>query len=35
MNFLRFWSDLSIWNKFGIAAVGAIVIIAIVVWLVP
>lgn len=35
MNFLRFWSDLSIWNKFGIAAVGAIAIIAIVVWLVP
>ena len=35
MNFLRFWSDLNMWNKFGLAAVGAIVIIAILVWLVP
>lgn len=35
MGFLRFWSELNMWNKFGIAAVGAIVIVAIVVWLVP
>lgn len=35
MSFLRFWSGLNMWNKFGLAAVGAIAIIAVVVWLVP
>lgn len=35
MGFLRFWSDLNMWNKFGIAAVGAIAIVAIIAWLVP
>ncbi len=35
MGFLKFWSELNMWNKFGIAAVGAIAIVAIVVWLVP
>jgi len=29
MDFMRFWSDLNMWNKFGIAAVGGIVIILI------
>ncbi len=27
MNFLRFWSDLSDWNKVGLAAVAAIIVI--------
>lgn len=31
MNVLRFWSDLSMWNKYGIAAVGAVVVAVIVV----
>ena len=35
MGFLKFWSDLNMWNKFGIAAVGAIAIVALIVWLVP
>ena len=30
MDFMRFWSDLSMWNRFGIAAVGAIVIILVI-----
>lgn len=33
MDFMKFWSDLSIWNKYGIAAVGAVAIIAILLWL--
>lgn len=27
MNFLRFWGDLSMWNKVGIAFVAAVAII--------
>jgi hypothetical protein len=27
---MRFWSDLSMWNKFGIAAVGAAAVLAII-----
>ena len=34
MNFMRIWSDLSMWNKFGLAVVGAAIIIAVVLWLV-
>ena len=34
MSFLRFWSDLNVWNKYGISAVGALAIIAILLWLV-
>lgn len=30
MGFMRFWSDQNIWNRFGIAAVGAIVVVAII-----
>ncbi len=26
---MRFWSDLSMWNKYGIVAVGAAVVVAI------
>ena len=33
MNLARFWSDLSLWNKYGIAVVGAVVIIVIVGWI--
>jgi hypothetical protein len=27
---MRFWSDLSMWNKYGIAAVGAAIVVAII-----
>jgi hypothetical protein len=30
VNLMRFWSDLSMWNKYGIAAVGGIAIAAII-----
>ena len=30
MSLMRFWSDLNMWNKFGIAAVGAAVVLAII-----
>ncbi len=30
MSFMRFWSDLSMWNKFGLAAVGAAAVCAII-----
>ena len=33
MGFLRFWSDLNMWNKFGLAAVAAIVLIALLMWI--
>ena len=29
-NIMRFWSDLSMWNKYGIAAVGAAIVVAII-----
>jgi len=29
MNLMRFWSDLSMWNRYGLAAVAAIGILAI------
>ena len=28
MNLMRFWSDLSMWNKYGLCAVGAATIFA-------
>ncbi len=31
MSLMRFWSDLSMWNKYGIAFVGAAVVFAIIV----
>lgn len=34
MNFMRFWSDLSMWNKFGLAAVGGIAIAVVIALLV-
>ncbi len=30
MSLMRFWSDLSMWNKYGIAAVGAAVVLTII-----
>ncbi len=30
MSLMRFWSDLSMWNKYGIAAVGAAVLLVII-----
>lgn len=33
MNLMRFWSDLSMWNKYGLAAVGAIAIAALIAYL--
>ena len=30
MSLMRFWSDLNMWNKYGIAAVGAAVVVAII-----
>jgi hypothetical protein len=30
---MRFWSDLSMWNRYGLAAVGAVVVFAVVVLL--
>ncbi len=30
MKLLRFWGELSIWNRFGLAFVGAAIILAIV-----
>lgn len=30
MNLMRLWSDLSMWNKFGLAAVGAIAIVVVI-----
>lgn len=33
MNVMRFWSDLNMWNKCGLAAVAALVVIALLVWL--
>ena len=30
MSLMRIWSDLNMWNKFGIAAVGAAVVLAII-----
>lgn len=31
VNLMRLWGDLSIWNRFGLAAIGAAIILAIVV----
>lgn len=31
MNLMRFWSDLSMWNKYGLSAVGAVAIVAVIV----
>lgn len=33
VNVMRFWSDLSMWNKYGLAAVGGIAIAALLAWL--
>ncbi len=30
MNFMRFWSDLNMWNKFGLAAVAGAAVFAII-----
>ncbi len=30
MSLMRFWSDLNMWNKFGLAAVGAAFVLAII-----
>lgn len=30
MNLMRIWSDLSMWNKYGLAAVGGVAILVIV-----
>jgi len=30
---MRFWSDLSMWNKYGLCAVGAVAIAALIGWL--
>ena len=30
MSLMRFWSDLSMWNKFGLAVVGAAVVLAVI-----
>lgn len=27
MSFMRFWSDLTMWNRFGLCAVAAIVLV--------
>ncbi len=35
MNLMRFWSDLNMWNKFGLAAIGAVVVIAIIALVLP
>jgi len=34
MNVMRFWSDLSMWNKYGLAAVGGVVIAVLIAWLI-
>ncbi len=33
MNVMRFWSDLNMWNKYGLSAICGIAIIALIVWL--
>lgn len=33
MNVMRFWSDLNMWNKYGLAAVAAVAVIALLGWL--
>lgn len=33
VNVMRFWSDLSMWNKYGLAAVGGVAIAAFLAWL--
>lgn len=33
MNVMRFWSDLSMWNKYGLAAIGGIAIAGLLAWL--
>lgn len=30
MDLMRFWSDLSMWNKYGLAAVGAVAVAVVV-----
>ena len=35
MSLMRFWSDLSMWNKFGLAAVGAVAVFAIIALVLP
>jgi hypothetical protein len=30
MGFMRFWSDLNMWNRYGLAAVGAVVVVAVI-----
>ena len=32
MGFLRFWSDLSMWNKLGLSMVAALGLLAVLVW---
>ena len=32
MNFMRLWSDLTMWQRYGLAVIGAAGIIAIVAW---
>ena len=31
---MRFWSDLSMWNKFGLCFVAALAIVIVIMWLV-
>ncbi len=33
MTFMRFWSDLSMWNKYGLCAVVAAAVIAVIAFL--
>ena len=33
MNLLRLWSDLDMWQRYGLAVIGAAVILAFVAWL--
>lgn len=34
MNLMRFWSDLSLWNKYGLAVVAAVAILFILTWVI-
>jgi len=35
MNFLRFWDDLSMWNKLGLAFVAAVAVIGVIFLFLP
>lgn len=30
MKLMRFWSDLGMWNKYGLSAIGALVVLALI-----